>query len=67
VLITAIPCYNTAHDADDDENAIVLAVANRTPIKDIARAYDLSIKEVDAIIDRRATEMFDGGSQRRQI
>jgi hypothetical protein len=52
---------------EDDEDAIITAVANRTPVREIARAYNLSAKEVDAIIDRRAAEMFDGEKQRRKM
>ena len=45
---------------DDDDDAIVLAIANRTALRDVARAYGLTVKEIDAIVERRAAEMFDG-------
>jgi hypothetical protein len=52
---------------DDDEDAIVLAVANRMPVRAIVRAHGLSVTEVDAIIDRRAAEMFAGDKLRRKM
>ena len=57
----------SALTTDDDENAIVLAVANRTPVAEIARAYRLTISDVNAIIERRASEMFSGDTLRKKM
>ena len=52
---------------DDDEAAIILAVANRTRVADIARAYRTTISDINAVVERRASEMFSGEAMRRKM
>jgi hypothetical protein len=52
---------------EDEADAIVLAVANRTPVRDIAKIYGITEAEVHATVDQRAADMFDGAKLRRKM
>ncbi|MGY8682667.1 hypothetical protein Q2941_33540 [Bradyrhizobium sp. UFLA05-153] len=52
---------------EDEAHAIVLAVANRTPISKIAETYGITEAEVHATVDQRAADMFDGVNLRRKM
>ena len=50
---------------EDDENAIVQTCDNRTPTREIARAYGISTVQVNAITGRLSADVFEGGKHRR--
>ena len=52
---------------EDEGNAIVLAVANRRSVRDIAKTYGITETEVNATVDQRAADMFDGAKLRRKM